>query len=276
MINKLSKLAMLGWTILCFVGSCSGIMNVSQQTHGRELAGAEALGVGFGVFFWIILWAVPTVVLGVIALVTRPTTTLVEAAPSFDALRCPGCGRPSSIDGSFCAGCGVHFTAATFPSANLLQPSQTTAVRPRWCGRTSGVVVVFAAIGVVVILFSAPHSNSHMSSNDTAPIVENSKVISAQELYNAYHANEVAADDLYKDQALEVSGRVAGINRDFTHSIYVELATANEFENVRAELSEGQQGTASTLFKGISITVVCRGNGMVIGSPTLKDCSIRQ
>jgi len=58
-VNKVAKIGMAGWTILCFMGSCAGMMNIAHQTQGRELGGAESLGVGIGMFMWLIIWAVP-------------------------------------------------------------------------------------------------------------------------------------------------------------------------------------------------------------------------
>ena len=77
MVNKIAKIGMLVWTILCFMGSCAGMMKVAQQTQGRELGGAESFGVGIGMFMWLLIWAVPMVVMGIVALVTRrPMSTL--------------------------------------------------------------------------------------------------------------------------------------------------------------------------------------------------------
>jgi hypothetical protein len=138
------------------------------------------------------------------------------------------------------------------------------------------VCICAAVIGVIVILSALGHPDSQTSSsNRTASATETPVTISAMGLYRAYQANEVSADDFYKGRLLSVSGRVSGINKDFSDSIYVELETANEFESVRAHLSDGQAANASALFKGASVTVLCHGAGMVLGSPELKDCSVQ-
>lgn len=71
------------------------------------------------------------------------------------------------------------------------------------------------------------------SAEQAAAPVELLEVTTAQ-LLAAYEANEVAADGQYKNKALAVTGRVAGINKDFTDSVYVELETGEMFKNVHA------------------------------------------
>lgn len=106
-MNKLAKFGMIAWTIICFLGSCSGIMNVARTSQARQLGDAEALGVGVGLFFWLMLWFFPMVVLGIIALVTRPklapsVSTNLVSGPSL----CPHCGKYFEGTAQFCPLCG--------------------------------------------------------------------------------------------------------------------------------------------------------------------------
>ncbi len=97
--------------------------------------------------------------------------------------------------------------------------------------------------------------------------------VSALTLSTDYLRNEVAADNLYKGHLLAVHGMVTSINKDIFDKIYVSLATPNEFMNVQAHLAAGSESQAAALQRGETITVVCTGNGMVLGSPMLRDCS---
>jgi hypothetical protein len=107
MINKAAKIGMLVWTCFCFFGSCYGIMNVSQHTQGRELGGAEAAGVGIGMFMWMVLWAIPMVVMGIVALVSRPKPQVqIAAAASIPASLCQHCGKYYQGQATFCPLCG--------------------------------------------------------------------------------------------------------------------------------------------------------------------------
>lgn len=96
--------------------------------------------------------------------------------------------------------------------------------------------------------------------------------VSAADLFAAYEANEVAADNQYKGKQLAVTGTVAGINKDFTDEVYVEIA-GNEFLNIHAR---GIDPTvAAGLAKGTKITVVCEGGGLMMASPILNECEVR-
>jgi TonB family protein len=97
--------------------------------------------------------------------------------------------------------------------------------------------------------------------------------ISAPQLFVEYKANEVLADTKYKGQWLYVSGMVGEIGKDFTDDPYVNLLTSdNEYETVRANFAKSSVAQLAQLHKGDRISVMCRGKGMLIGSPIL-DCT---
>jgi hypothetical protein len=69
---------------------------------------------------------------------------------------------------------------------------------------------------------------------------------------------------------LSVTGVVRSISKDITDSPYVVLKTENEFQGVHARFADA--AGLSGLAPGTSVTVRCRGNNVIIGSPQLKDC----
>lgn len=97
--------------------------------------------------------------------------------------------------------------------------------------------------------------------------------VTAKELFSAYNANEVAADRQYKGKPLKVSATVAGINKDFTDAIYVELQTGSEFSPAHARGIEAD--AAADLQKGQKVTLECKGAGLVMNSPILDDCKLQ-
>lgn len=99
--------------------------------------------------------------------------------------------------------------------------------------------------------------------------------VTATQLFSDYQANEVAADDKYKDTNLRVSGTVHSIDKDATDSIVIRLSTPNEFMSVAAEVDDSQKAAAKALKKGQNLVVACKGGGMVIGSPQLRNCKIQ-
>ncbi len=93
-------------------------------------------------------------------------------------------------------------------------------------------------------------------------------------LWRAYQANEVAADNRYKGRTLVVTGRVASVDKDFTDSIVLRLQSPNQFMTTMTDVDKEQAHVAAALRKGTPIELRCKGAGMIIGSPNLRDCWI--
>ena len=91
-------------------------------------------------------------------------------------------------------------------------------------------------------------------------------------LFKDYHANEVAADQKYKGKRLVYSGQISGIKKGAFGEIYIELRTPNQFMSAHAYLIKEQEAIAASLAKGQKVRWECKGDGLLIGSPMLKDC----
>jgi hypothetical protein len=94
--------------------------------------------------------------------------------------------------------------------------------------------------------------------------------VSSDDLQGIYSANELRGDELYKDKVLEVTGAIQSIDRGIGDEPYVVLWTRNEFAGVQAHFQD--KAGLSSLAKGQHITVRCMGDGMIMGSPMLRDC----
>jgi predicted amidophosphoribosyltransferase len=58
-------------------------------------------------FMWLIIWAVPMVVMGIVALVTRSKTpSAISATQPGPATLCPHCGKYYAGSARFCPLCG--------------------------------------------------------------------------------------------------------------------------------------------------------------------------
>lgn len=112
------------------------------------------------------------------------------------------------------------------------------------------------------------NSESQAPAKAAEPVIE----VSTDQLARDYGANEVSADDKYKGKLLKVGGIVQEIGKDFADDPFVSLRTDNEFMPVRASFAKSALQRLASMHKGQSITLTCRGKGMVIGSPIL-DCT---
>lgn len=99
--------------------------------------------------------------------------------------------------------------------------------------------------------------------------------VTASDLYAKYEANEIQADNLYKDKLLEVSGITSSIGKDILDSPYIALKTNNMFGSVQCMLADSQKDKATSLSKGQSVTLTGRNSGKTITNVLLRDCEIK-
>lgn len=138
------------------------------------------------------------------------------------------------------------------------------------CLSVVGILVLLFIIGAIFAPSKGSQSGSDAASGDTAKV--EATPVTAQQLFDAYQANEASAQQLYGDKALRVSGRIASIDLDLTDDPVVMLRTSNEFMPVHAPLADQSKAKAATLYKGQNVELICSGVSEVVGTPMLKDC----
>jgi hypothetical protein len=137
------------------------------------------------------------------------------------------------------------------------------------------LVAFFAGMASGVNGDKSPSSRSSTSAqapSATEPVIR----VSIAQILRDYKANEVAADEKYKGQVIEVTGVVGEIKKDITDSIYVTLGTTgDEFEIpvVQAFFDDAWKGQASSLQKGQRLTIRGRVNGLMM-NVLVKDSEI--
>lgn len=99
--------------------------------------------------------------------------------------------------------------------------------------------------------------------------------ITAADLVRAYEANTVAADQEYKGKHFKVTGEVVSINTDFTGDPYLVMkGTRNEFSNPQFKFSKEHSSELANIFKGLTVTLVCKGAGDIAKSPMSDSCMV--
>jgi TPR repeat protein len=96
----------------------------------------------------------------------------------------------------------------------------------------------------------------------------------ASDLWKGYSANEVAADNKWKKQRLQVAGLLQSIRKDFKDGIVLDLRSPNRFMPTRAHLNDSESETAASLKQGQRVLLSCTCQGRIMGSPVLKACGI--
>ncbi|RPE74640.1 OB-fold protein [Vulcaniibacterium tengchongense] len=137
-----------------------------------------------------------------------------------------------------------------------------------------GLAVLGAtAVGGTAALQQASNGTETAAPASQAEPAADAIKITARELFQAYAANEVAADGKYKGKALEVSGKVESITSDFSDEAVVQLTTGEILQQVHARGLP--KDVAAQLETGQQVTVACTGAGEVMGSPQLNDCRVK-
>lgn len=191
-----------------------------------------------------------------------------------DEKKCPSCAEMVKAEAARCRFCGHEFVggfvrrvdqavdgaSAGFGTTILIVIGLGLAVA--FCGKKSSDNAIDPAI-------EAGQERSDLISSRA-----NALGVTANELYQAYEANEAAAQAQYGNQVLEVSGVVESIVLNFRDEPVIHLATSNPFYSATVDLVEADKSRAAALQKGQHLIVICQGVSEMIGSPSLKGCAI--
>lgn len=147
------------------------------------------------------------------------------------------------------------------------------------------VVLLFALLNDLKKFGQTPSENSSYNGSSTEtlqkeeintqiPKEEVALKITAKELCAKYVANEINADELYKGKLLEVTGSIERIGKDILDNPYITLKTNDPFRSIHCSLSDAENGKASQVTKGQSITIQGINTGLLM-DVNLKDCKIK-
>lgn len=100
--------------------------------------------------------------------------------------------------------------------------------------------------------------------------IESAPKITAIELSQRYKANEVAAQSLFGNRPLVVSGKVTGIRLDYMDRPVVELQSVDRYTGVQARMTSST--SAARLSKGEEVRFFCQSVSEILGVPQLSEC----
>lgn len=127
--------------------------------------------------------------------------------------------------------------------------------------------------GIALLSLVSCDSEPSIHTKNEPPTV-NAIGVTSHQLFADYHANEVSADEKYKDKYVAVTGRITKISKDVFDNIVIDLHTPNTFMNTHATIREQDLNTVANLKRRQEVMLLCIGDGLLIGSPVLKECRI--
>jgi hypothetical protein len=181
--------------------------------------------------------------------------------------QCKECKGEVSTKAKTCPKCG-----APAPSGSLLLKIGGVMLFMATCTALAGRS---GANGSSSTASAASVAGTPAAAAKPAKVVTPPVEVTAMALWRAYDSNEVAADNAYKDRDLLVTGTLSSIDKDFLDNVILDLKSPNEFMNVKAKLEDSEKSKAAGLSKGAKVVVLCTGAGRMVGSPYLKDCTIK-
>lgn len=124
------------------------------------------------------------------------------------------------------------------------------------------VVGLVVAVGVVYFVYNKPHRD--VASEDAK------FVLTADQLFDEYEADEAAANTKYLDQTVEVSGEIAELGTNDGGQAFVILAAENAMIGGVSATFEGER---SALAVGQQVSLKCRCTGKLM-DVVLINCTI--
>ncbi|MBN4054931.1 hypothetical protein JYT15_00320 [Acidimicrobium ferrooxidans] len=106
------------------------------------------------------------------------------------------------------------------------------------------------------------------AASNTTPTAE----LSASDLFTAYKDNEVAADEMYKDKVLIVTGTVGSIGKDITDTMYVTLESGEMMFSIQCFFSAKHKSKLAKIKKGDSVRILGKCTGK-FGNVIVKGCT---
>ena len=113
----------------------------------------------------------------------------------------------------------------------------------------------FWVLAVIVIggIASMSKDKNSTAGSSSAPTYD------AASIYSEYEANEVSADNKYKDKEFNVTGTVRSVGKDILNHAYVTLETSNIVGSVQCFVED--ENALASIQKGASIKLYGTGGG---------------
>lgn len=198
---------------------------------------------------------------------------------------CPDCSKEMSDSAPICPHCGKPNVKTEERSVSILLgigifliPIIFAWFTLRKGHTTKAKVISFVWLAITLIIGLSQDDNSTSSgSSPSVSAISNEEVmqVNIRDILYAYKENEVGADNMYKDNLIEVTGIIGNIKKDILDNLYVTLGTGAQFEipQVQAFFDDSMNSRLGQLRKGTKLTVTCRVDGLMM-NVIARDCVI--
>jgi hypothetical protein len=132
-----------------------------------------------------------------------------------------------------------------------------------------GLLLTFAGCVACSLLITTGQRQTERQAGTEAPFIT-----TAEELYGAYVANQVAADSKYRSHSVIVSGIIRSIGKDITNQAYIVIGGRGFLDGVQCSFSASEEAAIATLSQGQNVAVKGRVAGKM-GNVLLQACTLQ-
>ncbi|MBO9552206.1 hypothetical protein [Pseudomonas sp.] len=168
--------------------------------------------------------------------------------------------RKRSVE--FLLGLGVFFIPVIF-SWFLLRKGHSTIAR----------ILGFAWLAAGLLILVPAAYRAILALNIDAPAEPRKTYLSSQ-IAASYDENTAAADMTFKEQRVQVSGKVTDVNTDFLGYPYLEMAGTNPSFGPQFKFAKSDAQAVAAVRKELTVHVICTGQGEIAETPMFDDCKI--
>ncbi len=171
-----------------------------------------------------------------------------------------------------CTSCGKQFYGTKCPTCG-----SAGAPVPASAGAKNALALLFG-IGVTgfIVWTLFLKSDAPYRPAQPATVAQSSPVysVTASILYGEYSANEVAADNKYKDRVIAVSGIIQNIGKDVLDNPYIVVGGHGILDGVQCTFPPNPNSPVASVHKGQSVTVKGKVAGKM-GNVLLNECQFQ-
>lgn len=151
--------------------------------------------------------------------------------------------------------------------------AEAMALTRGWLGRQGCLFWGVAAVGALYLL--ARCSPEEGLPDRSALLAGTMQAVTARELFAAYQANEVAAQQRFGSGGLEVSGEIESVTLDVRDRPVVAMRGGGPAQLVSVNFPIEESPTVAALRQGQQLTVRCGKVTELMGLPVLTGCVIK-
>ncbi len=156
-------------------------------------------------------------------------------------------------------------------------PSSETTTKTRGCGFwiLIGGAVLLGLVFLAALFGPSAEEISEQKAQEAVEAESDAVDVTAEVLWFAYSENEAAAQQNFGNIPLRITGKIDGVQLDFSDKPFVTLETGNMFQSVHLQFANASDPAITELRKGDEVTAVCTSVSEVVGTPVAKGCALR-